>query len=405
MAKFKIGVLHETKVPKDRRAALTPNTAKKFVDKFDNVEVVVQTSDLRAFKNDEYTKNNIPIVEDVSDCDLLMGVKEVNIEKLIPNKTYMFFAHIAKMQEHNKPLIKALIDKKITIIDYEYLTDEFERRIVAFGFWAGIVGAYNGIRAWAKRTGEYELKPAHEYHDKREMFDTISKIRFKKPFRIVITGGGRVASGAEETLEAFGIKQVIPEEYLTEQYDYPVFTRLDPCHYVRHKNGFEFDLHHFFKHPEEYVSTFKVYTKMTDMYIAAHFWNPKSPRFFTAEDTKREDFTIKVVSDISCDVDNGPVGSTIRATTIDEPFYDFNPISGKEEKAFSSENNITVMSVDNLPGELPRDASEDFSSILIEKVLPNFFNDDKKGIIERATILKEGNLTERFAYLKDWIKS
>lgn len=405
MDRFKIGVLHETKVPNDRRAALTPNTAKELMDKLDNIEIVVQKSDIRAIKSDEYEKNNVPIVDDVSDCDLLMGVKEVKIENLIPHKTYMFFAHIAKMQEHNKPLLKALMDKKITLIDYEYLTYENERRVVAFGVWAGLVGAYNGVRAWAKRIGEHELKAAHEYHDKNEMFDTIKNIRFSKPFKIVVTGGGRVASGVEETLKAFGVKEVIPEQYLTETFDYPVFTRLDPCHYVRHKDGLEFDLQHFFKHPDEYVSTFKVYTKISDMYIAAHFWNPASPRFFTAQDTKNPDFRIKVVADISCDVDNGPVGSTIRATTIDKPFYDFNPETAQEEEAFSSDKNITVMSVDNLPGELARDSSEDFSSVLVKKVLPHLFDNDEKGMIERATILKDGNLTDRFAYLKNWIKS
>ena len=405
MKRLKIGLLHETKTPPDRRSALTPSTAKKLKSMFDNIEIVVQHSDLRAFKDEEYEAEGFKIVDDVSDCDILLGVKEVKIEKLIPEKTYMFFAHIAKKQDHNLPLAKALAAKKITMIDYEYLTDERGMRLVAFGKWAGIVGAYNGLIAWAKRTGEMNLKPAHQYHDKAEMFADIANKRFKKPFKIVITGGGRVAHGAAETLSAFGIKEVIPEEFLTEEFNEPVFTRLDPCHYVRHREGREFDLRYFFEHPEEFVSTFKVYTKLADVYIAAHFWNPKSPRFFTAEDTKREDFKIKVVADISCDVDDGPIGTTVRATTIANPFYDFNPVTGKEEPPFSSEKNITVMSVDNLPGELPRDASEEFSNALVDRALPYLIGEDDKGVIERATIFKNGVLTSRFEYLKDWLNS
>ena len=404
MKKIKLGVLKETKTPPDRRTALSPKTAFELQKRFPNIEIVIQSSDLRAFKDEEYRAKGLKVVEDVSDCDILAGVKEVKIDKLIPNKTYLFFAHIAKKQEHNKNLAKALIDKKITMIDYEYLTDNNGRRIVAFGYWAGIVGAYNGMRAWGKRTKEFDLPAAHDMHDKKEMFAKISEIKISKPVRIVITGGGRVAQGACETLAAFGIKEVYPEEFLSSDFDEPVFTKLDPCHYVRHKDGREFDLFYFFNHPEEFVSTFKYYTKKADVYIAAHFWNPKSPRFYTAEDTKSPDFNIKVVADISCDVDDGPIGSTLRASTIANPFYDFNPETGMEEPAFSNEKNITVMAVDNLPGELPRDSSEDFSTGLVEKVFPHLIEEQNNPIIERATITKNGKFTERFDYLTDWIK-
>ncbi len=405
MSKIKIGLLKETKTPPDRRAALTPRTAKMLVEKFDNVQVCIQPSQIRAFKDSEYSQLGLPLQEDLTECDLLLGVKEVKIETLIPDKTYMFFAHVAKKQEHNKPLLKAMMEKRITLIDYEYLTDKNGRRLVAFGYWAGIVGAYNGIRAWAKRFENLDLKPAHQFHDKKEMFDYIKQIRLTRPFKIVITGGGRVATGASETLKAFGIQEVIPEELLIEKFDKPVFTRLDPCHYVRHKDGKEFDLWYFFKHPDEFVSTFKPYTKVADMYIAAHFWDPRSPKFFTAEDTKSPDFNIKVVADISCDLD-GPVGTTLRASTIEEPFYDFDPETGTEKPAFSSDKHITVMAVDNLPGELPRDASEAFSEVLVGKILPYIIlGDDKDGVIERAMILKNGKLTERFKYLEDWVKS
>jgi len=333
MKKIKVGVLHETKTPPDKRTAVTPNVATEILKKFPNVELFIQPSNLRAFKDDEYIAKGLTLKEDLSDCDILIGVKEVKIEALIPDKKYLFFAHIAKKQEHNKPLIKALMQKKITMVDYEYLTDKQNRRLVAFGYWAGVVGAYNGMRAWGLRTKEFEIKPANEYHDKKEMYETLANLQIK-PLKIVITGGGRVATGAVETLKAFGIKEVIPEEFLTQNFNEPVFTKLDPCHYVRHKDGKEFDLWHFFKYPQEYFSTFKVYTQIADLYIAAHFWNPQSPRFFTADDTKNEKFNIKVVADISCDIDDGPIGSTLRASTIANPFYDFNPKTAKEEAPF-----------------------------------------------------------------------
>lgn len=404
MKKIKIGLLKETKTPPDKRAALTPTTVKQLQDSFPNVEICIQPSEIRCFKDEEYLEKGFTLKNDLTNCNILLGIKEVEISTLIPNKTYLFFAHVAKKQEHNRPLLKAIIDKGITLIDYEFLTDNFGRRIVAFGYWAGIVGAYNGMRAWGLKNKEFNLPPAHNFKNKQEMFEYIQKnIKISKPFKIVITGGGRVASGVVETLKAFGIKEVIPEDLFVNTFEYSVFTRLDPCHYVRHKQGKEFELKHFFEHPQEYESTFRPYTWIADMYIAAHFWDPHSPKFFTAEDTRHPRFNIKVVADISCDVDNGPVGTTIRASSIEVPFYDFNPQTGKEEPAFSNEQNITVMAVDNLPGELPRDSSEDFSTALVEKVIPYLLGEDTLGIINRATIVKKGKLTEKFKYLENWV--
>lgn len=404
MSKIKFAVIKETKTPPDRRTPLTPKTAKKLLENFPEAEVFIQKSNLRAFKDEEYQAVGLPLTDEVSNCDILMGVKEVKIGTFVPEKTYMIFAHVAKKQEHNKELLKEMIRQKITLIDYEYLTDENNRRLVAFGYWAGVVGAYNGMRAWGLKFKEFNIPPAHTFHDKKQMYGHIKNIR-PKPMKIVITGGGRVATGAAETLQNFGIKEVIPELFLIEKFDYPVFTRLDPAHYVRHKEGKEFDLWHFFKHPEEYVSTFEPYTRIADMYIAAHFWNPLSPKFITREMVENPKFNIKVIADISCDVDNGPIATTIRASSIAEPFYDYNPKTHKEEPPFSSPENITVMAVDNLPGELPRDASEAFSEALVEKVIPAFFNGDKDGILQRATILKNGKLTEKFAYLNEWVNS
>ncbi len=401
MTKLKIGVLKETKNPPDRRVAITPKQGKRILDKFPNVEIYVQPSEIRAYKDEEYLKEGLPLKEDLSNCDILIGVKEVKMNTFIPSKKYLFFAHVAKEQPYNKSLIQKMIKDKITLVDYEYLTDAKGIRQVAFGKWAGIVGAYNAIRAEGLKNNYLSnLKPASDYKDKDEMYENLKDIELK-PQKIIITGGGRVAGGAEETLKAANIKQVSPSDFLSKNYDKPVYTKLEPIDYVKHKKKKGFDLAHFFQNPTEYVSIFEPYTKVANIYIPCHFWDNKSPVFFTPEQAKKDDFNIKIIADVSCDIAM-PIPSTLRPSTIADPYFDYNPDTKKEESAFSDKNNITVMAVDNLPGELPRDASKYFGDILIEAVFPYLFGDDTKKIVERATILKDGKLTERYKYLKNY---
>lgn len=400
MDKIKVGILKETKNPPDRRVAIPPKQAVELLSKFSNVELYIQPSDLRAYKDEEYSELNLNLVDDLSHCDILIGVKEVEISKLIPDKTYLFFSHTAKRQQHNQPLLKAIVEKNIRLVDYEYLTDEHGIRLVAFGRWAGIVGAYNGILGYGRLKKLYQLRRAHECHDMDEFFGELDKVQLDN-CKILITGGGRVAHGAMEVLEHLGLKKISHRDYLRNEYDVPVFTQIDPWHYTKRKDGDVFDLEHFTKHPDEYVSTFKPYTKVTDIFIACHFWDPESPVFMTKEDLQDEDFKIKLIADVSCDV-NGPIPSTIRASTIKEPFYGYDVDSQKETEAFI-EDGLTVMAVDNLPGEAPRNSSISFAEDLIEKVLPSLFGKDTKNIIHKATITENGKLTERFAYLKDYL--
>lgn len=401
-SKFKVGVLRETKNPPDKRVPVTPLQAVKLIEQFPNVQVCIQPSDIRCYTDEEYKYLDLNIREDLSDCDIMLGVKEVDPKTLIDNKTYMFFAHVAKKQPYNRGLLQEIIKKKIRLIDYEYLTDLNEQRVVAFGRWAGIVGAYNGLRARGIRTDYFELKPAYQCKDMDEMYAGLKKIKLKN-IKILVTGGGRVAMGAMETLSQLNIREVTPTEFLNQEFNEPVLCRIDPQDYAEHKEGMKFDLHHFFKHPEEYKSTFKRYTKVTDIFIACHFWDPKSPKFITKEDYLEPDFKITVIADVSCDV-GGPIASTIKASTITEPFFGYNPVTGKAETPFISPKNITVMSIDNLPGELPRNASSDFGANLLEKVYPSLFGNDDTGMIERATIAKDGKLTKRYAYLKDYLE-
>lgn len=398
--KIKVGILKETKTPPDRRVAVAPNQAIELLNKFPNVDLFFQPSDLRCYSDDEYKALGLNLKQDLSDCDILIGVKEVKIDTLIANKKYLFFSHTAKEQPYNRALLQTILKKNITLIDYEYLTDEKNIRLVAFGHWAGLVGAYNGLIGFGKRTGLFSLKPAHDCSDLKEMFSQVEKIKLP-PVKILITGGGRVAHGAMETLAPLNLKKVTPDEFLNKTFDEAVFCQIDPWDYVKRKDGEKFDLQNFFYFPDEYESTFLPYTKVTDVFIACHFWDEKSPVFMTKDDMKADDFKMQVIADVSCDV-AGPIPSTIRPSTIAEPFYGYNTQLEKEAEPFDKKN-ITVMAVDNLPGELPRDASVDFGKGLIEKVYPSLFGDDNAEIIKRATIAKDGKLTEKFAYLQDYV--
>lgn len=400
MRKFTIGILRETKNPPDKRVAITPQIAVELQKKYPEIELLVQPSDLRCFKDQEYTKLGIKLQEDLSDCDILVGVKEVDKSTFIANKTYMFFAHVAKKQPYNREMLQTMMQKSITLIDYEYLTRKNGSRVVAFGRWAGIVGAYNGLRARGLKTGYFNLKPAHQYNSMAEMFKDLDSIIFKN-IKIVITGGGRVASGAMETLNAAGIKKVSPQEFLTKTYNEIVYTQLEPWDYVARKDENEFKLEHFFNHPSEYKSTFEPYTKVADIFIPCHFWDPESPVFFTKEQLKSPEFNISVIADVSCDIAI-PVPTTLRPSTIAEPFYDIDKNTCTEDEAFKNDNTVTVMAIDNLPGELPRDASDDFSQNLFDNIFDYIIKDDVNGVINRATIIENGKLTKLYSYLENY---
>lgn len=397
MKKIRIGILKETKTPPDRRVAITPLQGKEILRRFPQVELFAQPSPLRCFSDREYARAGIALKSDLSDCDILIGVKEVKISTLIPEKTYLFFAHVGKKQPYNRALLQAVLKKKIRLLDYEYLTTPGGARVVAFGRWAGIVGAYNGLRGWGVRTGDFELKPAHKFRDKQAMYDDLKNLRLS-PLKILITGGGRVAHGAMETLKVLNIREVSPKEFLNQEFDEPTVCRIDPEHYVERKDGKPFDLKHFFDHPAEYRSTFLPYTKTTDLFIPCHYWAPRSPVFITPAEMRNPGFRIKMIADVSCDIKD-PIPSTLRASTIAEPFYGYNPQTEKEDAPFAKAN-ITVMAVDNLPGELPRDASEDFGNTLLEKVYPALLKTDPEKLIERATIAENGHLSPHFSYLE-----
>lgn len=396
---MKIGIIREGKNPPDKRVPFTAAQCREIVERFPETKVVVQPSDIRAIKDQEYEKEGIPLQEDLSDCDVLFGVKEVPLSMLIPNKTYFFFSHTYKEQPYNATLLKTILEKKIQLVDYEMLTDTSGRRLVAFGRYAGIVGAYNGLRGWGLQFENLELKKASDCHDRQEMNLELQKLSFSKPIKIALTGKGRVSNGAVETLKALNIKQVSPEEYVQNDFSQSVFTQLDVEDYIKGEAAFVKS--EFYKNPSAFHSDFMRFAKVTDLYIAGHYWDSHAPFIFTREDAKHPNFQIKMVADVSCDID-GPVASTLKPSTIADPFYGYNPQS-ETVVPFGEENSIGVMAVDNLPCELPRDASHDFGRDLIDKVLPSLLGEDLEGIISRASeTTLSGELTPHFAYLKDY---
>lgn len=399
---IKIGVLREGKAPPDKRVPFTPEQCKFINVSVTGVEVIVQPSPHRCFSDNEYKSLGIRVDEDLSGCNILMGVKEVNIPDLIYGKTYLFFSHTIKKQPYNRELLKALVKADIRMVDYEALTDGNGNRIIGFGRFAGVVGAYNGIRALGLKRGLYNLKPAYFCRDMEEMVAELSTVTIP-PITIAVTGGGRVAGGVVELFQRIGLESVDPERFVQlGKIDKPLYVRLDPSDYNRHSHGKPFDYSHFYSRPDEYEGTFHRFFPATDLLIGAAYWDPSAPVLFTLDDTRRDDFRISVIADITCDID-GSIPTTRRATSIDDPFYDYDPMTNQLDKAFSRPNNITVMAVDNLPCELPVDASFDFGRNLIDKVLNPLLGNDPDDIIGRATITCDGKLNGRFSYLQDFL--
>lgn len=398
---IKLGIIREGKTPPDKRVPFTPLQAEEIMQRFPHVSVIVQSSMVRAFKDDEYRELGIAVKDDISGCDILMGIKEVPMDQLIPNKTYLFFSHTIKKQPYNKNLLREILKKKIRLVDYEVLKDRLGNRLVAFGRFAGIVGAYNGLWAYAQRYGGFSLRRAYEHFDINDLKLELRNVKLP-PIKIILTGGGRVGKGSMETLDTAGIRKVGVYDFLTKTFDGPVYVQLGSADYHIRREGGHFNRDEFHQHPERYDSTFLSFTKVADVLMAGAFWNPKAPVLFTREDMLSPEFKIKIIADITCDV-GGSIPSTKKASTIPDPLYDYNPFTDTIEPPLSSDNLVTVMAVDNLPCELPRSASDEFGRDLIDKILPLLFESDREGIIKRATIAKGGHLTEPYEYLSDYV--
>jgi saccharopine dehydrogenase (NAD+, L-lysine forming) len=398
---IKLALISEGKTPPDKRVPFTPLQAEEIMQRFPHVKMVCQPSTARCFKEAEYEELGISVQEDVSDCDILMGIKEVPIQNLVANKTYLFFSHTLKKQPYNRKLLQEILKKQIRLIDYETLKDQQGNRLVAFGRYAGIVGAYNGLWAYGKRYKLYTLRRANECFDVNDLKLELRKIKLP-PIKIVLTGAGRVGKGAMETLDTAGIRKIDPADFLNSTFQEPVYTQLSSADYHLRIEGGHFNRDEFHTHPEKYTSHFSPFTKVADILLAGAFWNPAAPKLFTQENIRENHFRIRVVADITCDI-NGSVPCTKRASTITDPLYDYIPQTDAVVEPLSGDSHITVMAVDNLPCELPRSASDEFGRDLIDRIMKPLLVEDTEGIIARATMAENGRLTSNFSYLQDYV--
>ena len=394
-------IIKERKSPPDRRVIFSPEKLKQAAIQFPDARFIVESSEVRVFTDKAYRDAGFKVLDDVSQADVMLGVKEVPIDALIPNKKYFYFSHTIKKQPYNRDLLIAMLAKNIEMYDHETITKPSGARLIGFGRYAGLVGAYNGFRALGLRDGLFDLPKVEHLPDLDGVKAALDKITLPN-IKIALSGTGKVAHGAKEILDHLNILQVSDTDYLTNEYTYPVYTMLDVMHYNKRQDGVKGSVQEFFKDPSGYQSNFMPYAKKTHYFIAGHFYGNGAPYLFTREDAKNKDFTINLIADISCDID-GPVAATIKASTIADPFYGYDPLQEKEV-AFNAPSAITMMAVDNLPCELPKDASQGFGDMFLTHVIPAFFNSDADGVLSRAKMTSDdGKLTQNFSYLQEYV--
>ena len=398
---MKIGIIREGKSPADHRSPFTPEILHEIKKRVgDRLSICVETSEVRCFTDEEYQERGIEVVSDLSDAEILFGVKEVPIDQLIPEKTYFFFSHTIKKQPKNKALLQAVLAKSIRLIDYELLKNPQGERVVAFGRWAGVVGAYNAFWTYGKKTGLYELRRASACKDLEDLKVELRKVVLP-PIKIIVTGSGRVGKGALEILAILGLREVEPQEFLTNDFEEAVFTCLSTADYLRRKSDGGYERAHFYANPEAYESQFLPFAQVGEILIAAAYWDPNAPRLFEMNAIRSPKFSISVIADITCDID-GSIPTTRRATTILDPVFDVDRGTLQQLPPFAKQHSISVMAIDNLPCELPRESSEEFARQLQEWVVPELTRVNSP-ILEKATIARDGDLTLEFMYLSDYV--
>jgi alanine dehydrogenase len=398
---MKFGIIKERKNPPDRRVVFSPQEIVNLKAQYPEAQVVVESSDIRIFSDDEYTNLGIDVVADLSDCDVLFGVKEVPVDYLIPNKKYFFFSHTIKLQPYNRKLLQAIIAKNIDLFDHETIVDANNRRLIGFGRYAGIVGAYNAFRAFGLKYELFTLAKAETLKGRDELIARLKR-QILPNIKIIITGHGKVGSGIKEILDSMKLKQVTVDDFIQKNFSEPVYCQIDVLDYNKRTDGKVLDNLDFYKNPSDYVSDFERFTKVADMYISGHFHANGAPDILTREMLNAPNCKIKIVADVSCDV-NGPIACTLKASTIADPLFGYLP-SQHIEVPYTHPGAIVVMSVDNLPCEIPNDASVGFGEMFMKHVVPAFFDNDKNEILSRAQVTKSGKLTPKFSYLQDYLE-
>jgi alanine dehydrogenase len=398
---MKIGILKETREPKDNRVPLTPSQCAILREENPGMEIFVQPCNYRCYTDDEYRYHGIPLKEDLSDCEILLGVKEIPPGLLLEGKTYFIFSHTIKRQVRNQALLQTVLARKIRLIDWETLTDDKGKRLIAFGRWAGIVGAYHAIRMIGIRYRQFRIRQMSECHNFAEAEEDFAKI-FLPKLKIVLTGNGRVSNGAAFLLNLIGIQRVNAHSFCYNEFDETVYTQLNSADLYHREGAEQFDAADFHKHPEFYNSNFYPFTKVADVMINGVYWDKRLPVFFNAEQMKEKDFRIRLIADITCDImPDSSIPSTLIASSIQQPYYGYEPQSATIVHPFSKDC-IDMMAIDNLPNELPRDASEDFGNMLMSRIIPELKKRHSK-ILDHATIAQNGKLNKPYSYLADYV--
>ena len=392
---IRIGLIRETKVPADNRVALIPSQCKWLQKNFPSLKISAQPSPARCYSDKEYVLAGVELSEDLSDCDYIFGIKEVNPENLIPGKKYLFFSHTRKMQPYNRSLFRAILDKKITLIDYECMEHEDGQRMLGFGFFAGIVGAHNGMMAYGRRTKKYVLPRVYQQPNFKQLIHGYFGIKLPN-IKVVITGSGRVAHGLLEVMNLLGIIELEPDEFLLRDFTYPVFTQLKGSGLYRHKKNGTYNREDFHEHPESYHCLFTPYTRTADILLNGIYWEPRMPRLFEWEHLLLPEFRIRTIADITDDKE-GSVPCNLGDGTMEEPVYGVHRKTRARTAAYEDES-VDVMAVGNLPNELPRDASRYFGEQLIKYVLEDLFKEGSL-VIDRATIVRDGQVTATYGYM------
>lgn len=395
---IKIGLLREGKVPADNRVALTPAQCKWIHKNSDKVRMIAQSSRGRCYTDKEYAAAGVEVKQDISDCDILFGIKEVPTGELLAGKTYLFFSHTKKKQLYNREMFRTILDKKITLIDYECLEHDDGQRILGFGFFAGVVGAHNGIMAYGRRTGLYSLDRVHEQKSFRELIHTYFGLKLPN-LKVVVTGSGRVAHGVLEVMNLLEMVEVEPDEFLERGFAYPVFTQLKGAALYEHTVKGTYNREDFHHHPGDYRCKFLPFAKAADVLMNGIYWDKAMPRLFEWEDMTDPGFRIKTIADITDDK-GGSIPCNLGDTPIEDPVYG---VDGKTRQRTAPylPGSIDIMAVGNLPNELPRDASRYFGEQLIKYILEDLVK-GQSVIIDRATMVRNGQLTPTYDYLKEY---
>ncbi len=395
---LKIGLIREGKVPSDNRVALTPAQCKWLHKNRPDVQIIVQHSDNRCYSDKEYQAAGVEVKEDLQESDILLGIKEVPVDMLIPGKTYLFFSHTKKMQPYNQALLQAVIEKKITLIDYECLEHEDGARIIGFGFFAGVVGAHNGMMAYGNRTGAFHLDRVNSAKTFQHLIHHYFGLKIPH-IKIAVTGSGRVAHGLLEIMNLMGVHEVEPEDYLQKQFTYPVYVHLKGADLYRPKDGSSYNRAHFHDSPELYECLFSTYLTKTDILMNGVYWEKNIPRLFELLDLSLPGWRIQTIADVTDDR-NGSVPCNIGDGTIENPVYGVDRVTFEQTTPYLP-GSVDVMAVGNLPNELPKDASRYFGEQLIKYVLGELLEGNNP-IIEKATIIKSGQLTPAFEYMRGY---